>query len=152
MAFETVIVEYPAKHLVGMKVQTNMQKSFEDSPKVWQDFTPRMAEVNKEPKESFGVSVMINENDFDYWAALESTPQAPLPDGMGTVGVSFGTYVRCTVPSIEKLGDVYMYLYTTWIQGQPGYVVDLGANAFELYPYPWQSNTPFEVFMPIKKA
>ena len=150
--FEIKIVEYPTKQLAGMKIQTNMQKAMEDCPKVWETFMPHMAEVNKEPKESFGVSVMINENDFEYWAALEIAPHSPLPDGMQTVGLTSGTYACCTVPSIEKLGDAYMYLYTTWIQGQSqsGFVMDSEANAFERY-YDWDPSKPFEIYMPIKK-
>jgi len=154
LTFETVIVEYPAKRLVGMKVRTNMQSAMEDCYGAWNAFMPRMAEVNGEPEESFGVSVMINENDFDYWTALEATTQGPLPDGMQVVNIASGTYVRCTVPNMEKLGDAYIYLYTTWNQSQSHaeYVLDMEVGSFERYPCDWQPDTPFEIYAPLKKS
>jgi len=151
MSFEIRIVEYQDKRLAGIKVQTNMENSTKDCSALWRVFTPRMAEINKDPKESFGVSVMLNENDFDYWAAMELVPGVPLPDGLQCVDILPGTYVCCIVPSIEKLGDVYMYLYMDWLKSQTKYALNQGANSFERYPCPWQPDTPFEIYMPIKK-
>ncbi|MDR0499037.1 MAG: GyrI-like domain-containing protein [Holophagales bacterium] len=148
--FETSIVEFPTKKLVGMKVRTSMEKAGADGGALWQAFTPRMSEVCKEPKGMFGVSVMVSESEFDYWAALEMTPEEPLPEGMGEVTILKGAYVRCTVPSIEKMGDAYMYLYTEWSGGQTKYVINQEASAFEHMPGDWQMGKPFDIYVPIK--
>jgi len=152
MGFEVRILEYPAKCLAGMSVRTSMQKSSEDCTKAWAVFMPRMSEVNSQPSESFGVSVMINENDFDYWTALEMAVGSPLPVGMQTVDISAGTYACCTVPSIEKLGDAYMYIYTEWLKANPEYALNMESHCFELYPHNWNPSVGFEIYMPIKKA
>jgi AraC family transcriptional regulator len=152
MSFEVKILEYPAKHLAGVKVRTDMQKSLEDCQRAWAMFMPRMNEVNSQPLESFGISVMINENDFNYWAALELAAGTSLPDGMQTVDISAGTYARCTVPSIEKLGDAYMYLYTGWLKTNPEFALNMESHCFELYPCNWNPSVGFEIYMPIRKA
>jgi len=151
VSYEVKIVEYQAKHLAGIKVQTNMQNSTKDCSAIWAAFASSMLTINKDAKESFGVSVMLNENDFDYWAAVEVVPNQPLPDGVQCVDILPGTYLRCTVPSIEKLSDVYMYLYLVWPKSQTEYVLNQEANSFECYPSTWQANTSFDVFMPVKK-
>ncbi len=38
MSFETAIIEFPAKHLIGMKTHTNLQKAQADCPAIWQTF------------------------------------------------------------------------------------------------------------------
>ncbi|MCL1892919.1 MAG: GyrI-like domain-containing protein [Holophagaceae bacterium] len=151
MDFKIVIVDYPAKQLVGVKVLTNMKTAIEDCPKAWQNFMPRMTEVCSSPQESFGVSVMLNENDFEYWAAVEMNPQLPMPEGLEMVSIKSGTYACCTVPTIERLGEAYTYIFSTWLQGQSEYVANYEANSFELYQTNWQPSSPFEICMAVKK-
>jgi AraC family transcriptional regulator len=153
MTFEVAIVEYPAKRVAGLKIETNMQNAMQDCPKAWEAFMPRMTEVDKEAKEAFGVSVIIDENEFGYWAALEIGQNQAIPDGMSAVEISAGTYACCTVPSMEKLGDAYMYLFDAWIkgQGQGGYTYNMKANTFERY-CDWDPSKPFEIYMPVMKA
>ena len=152
MGFEVKILEYSAKQLAGMKVRTNMQKSAEDCTKAWAAFMPRMHEVNSQPPESFGVSVMINESEFDYWTALEIAVGSTLPDGMQTVDIFAGTYAMLTVPSIEKLGEAYMHIYTDWLKANPEYALNMGSHSFELYPGNWNPGMGFEIYMPIRKT
>jgi len=116
-------------------------------------FMPRMKEIASQPIESFGASAMINENDFDYYAALEIADGAPLPDGMETLDIPAGTYACCFVPSVEKLGEAYMYLYTDWLKANPEYALDAGnPHCFELYPSNWNLGVGFELLMPVRKA
>jgi len=155
MGFKVKITKYPAKHLAGMKVRTNMQKSTEDCPKLWGTFMTRMHEIKGQPVESFGVSEIIDDTDFDtfdYWAALELLGNTPLPEGMGTVDIKPGTYARCIVPKIEKLGEAYMYLYKDWLKANPQYVPNIKHNCFELYPGNWNPGVGLDIYMPIQKA
>ena len=62
--FNVTIVEHPAKRLTGIRVRSNMAKAQEDCPALWQRFYPSYAQVM--PAAAYGVTVMINAEDFDY--------------------------------------------------------------------------------------
>lgn len=154
MNFELAVVEFPAKHLIGMKLATSMQKAQTDCPALWQAFGPRIIEIpscESGCKGSFGVSVMLNENEFEYWAAVEAAPGTAIPDGMASMEISAGHYVKCTVPGVENLGAAFMYVYGRWAAEQSEYVLNMHAPGFELYPPDWRLNDSFEIYAPVTK-
>ena len=155
MSFEITVVEFPATHLIGMKVRTNMQNAQKDCPAIWQTFGPRIIEIpggDCVGKGAYGISVMVNENDFDYWAAVESQTESPLPDDMDTIDIPAGHYARCSIASLEKLGEAYMFVYGPWIQGQNEFTLDMSGVSFELYPSHWNPGEAFEIYVPVKKT
>ena len=139
--FDITVVEYPKKHLVGVKVRTTMQKGVVDCPALWESFMPRMGELPS--GSAYGVCVMLNAEEFDYWAALETDVNAAVPEGMCCIDVPAGEYAKCTV-DMEKLRDAFTYLYAE-------YALDGQAPSFELYPANWQPGGSFEIFAPVKK-
>ncbi len=156
MSFEVTIVELSTKKLVGMKVRTNMQNAMSDCPAIWQTFGPKSDELTGgacADLPGYGVSVMVNENDFDYWAALEISPATKALEGMETIDVSAGVYAKCSVPGLAKLGEAYMFLWSQWLSAQDEYVYDAAVPSFELYPAHWNtdSDCAFEIYMPVRK-
>lgn len=150
--FEVTIVEYPAKRLTGTKVSTTMQKAMQDCPALWHTFGPRIGELltaDSDCQGAYGISVMLNAEDFDYWAAVETS--AAVPADMAQIDIPAGPYASCTVPSIDKLGDAYMYIYGEWPKSQTAYACNEQALSFELYPTEWQPSDPFKIYMPLKK-
>jgi AraC family transcriptional regulator len=99
---------------------------------------------------AFGVSVMVNDNDFDYWATIEAAPDTAVPAGMDTIGISASLYVRTTT-SMDKLGEAFMYVYTQWVHEQSEYTLDMQGACFELYPPNWQPSGAVEVYSPVVK-
>lgn len=148
------VVEYPAKRLIGMKVRTSMAKADTDCGALWQAFGPRLEELPKGAggRGSYGVSVMLNAEDFDYWAAVEMAPSAAVPDGLGGLGLPAGLYAKVTVPNLDRLGPAFMYLYEAWPKSQPGYAINYQVPCFELYPPNWQVTDALEAFMPVIKV
>lgn len=146
--FEIKIVDLPAKGLMGIKVRTNMEKAREDCPALWQKFCPQMPQIFG--KESYGLSIMLNAQDFDYWAAAEA-PAGAAPAGMENVTIPAGAYARCTVPNLESIGAGYMFMYQTWLGGQQEWKLNDQAPCFELYPAGWNPSMPFDLFMPVKR-
>ena len=151
MSLEIAVVSFPAKHLLGVKVRTSMQSSATDCPALWQAFSPRIAEMFMMGNATFGVSVMVNENDFDYWAAVESSSNTAVPDGMETTEIPAGLYAQCNVPSLEQLGEAFMYVYSQWIREQSEYTLDMHAPCFELYPPNWQPSDAVAIYVPVLK-
>lgn len=145
--FEISVVDFSAKQLMGIKVRTSMAKAREDCPALWQKFCPQMPETYG--KESYGLSVMLNAEDFEYWAAVEVDGQ--IPAGIEATGIPAGSYVRCTVPNLESIGAGYMYIYQTWLGGQQEWKLNEQAPCFELYPADWNPGRPFDLFMPVRR-
>lgn len=152
--YQVTIVERPAVHLTGMKVKTTMQKAMLDCPALWQGFGSRIAELQPVGNPcfgSYGVSAMLNAEDFEYWAAIETMPSSAVPAGMATLDLPAGLYACCTIASIEKLGEGYTYLYEAWPDSQSEYTYDERAVCFELYPINWQPTDALEIYVPLKK-
>lgn len=150
--YNETIVELPPRHLVGRKVRTTMAKAPVDCSALWQDFGAGFDSLGlKDVRGSFGVSVMLDAENFDYWAAVEFDPARPVPEGLESFDLPGGLYARAEVPNLEKLGPGYMYLYEQWPKKQPDYAVNFQGASFELYPTNWQPTGPLEIFMPLVK-
>lgn len=146
--FEASVVDLSAKQLVGIKVRTSLAMAKQDCPALWQKFCPQLPDIFM--KESYGISIMLNAHDFDYWAAAE-TSEGVCPAGLEPVGIPAGPYARCLVPNLESIGDGYMFLYQTWLAAQTEWKLNEQAPCFELYPADWNPSMPFEVYMPVAR-
>ena len=152
--YNATIVSHPPKHLIGMKVLTSMQKASVDCPALWQAFDSRIRSVLPAGcacKGSYGLSVMLNAEEFYYWAAVEADLLRELPPDMEYIDILAGQYVRCPVPNLENLAGAYMFLYGTWLNDQSEYTLNEHAPCFEQYPPNWRLSDSFEIFMPIEK-
>lgn len=158
MNFEFNVVSLPSKILKGLFVETSMEKAAQDCPALWQNFGQTLtnsAQCNSISKtsESFGVSQMIDENRFKYWAAVEESFIPENLKNFSDLPIEGGLYVQCTVPSLEVLGEAYTAIYTKWITEQTEYELNLQGVSFELYPKDWQFALPLSIYAPIiKKA
>ena len=94
---------------------------------------------------------MLDAETFDYWAAGD--PQgAPTPQDMARVDIPAGAYARCQAPNLERIGDGYMHIYRTWLQGQKEWTLNEQAPCFERYAANWTPDMPIDLFVPVKKA
>lgn len=145
--FNVTIVEYPAKRLTGIKVRTNMAKAQEDCLALWQRFCPDCTQDM--PAAAFGVSVMLDAENFDYWAAVEDK-DGRLPADLEHVDIPAGKYAVCSVPNLASIGEAYMFIFQKWLASQQAYAYNEQAPSFELYPPHWSPENPFEIYMGIK--
>ena len=148
--FDVSVAEYPARRLVGMKVRSTMAKAARDCPAIWEEFGPKMGALEAAGG-SFGVCIMVNADDFDYWATVEANPSVPVPPEMGVIELPAGLYAKAAVPNLEKLGEAYTFLYTNWLEEQTAYACDEAVPCFEWYPPDWQPSQALEAFMGVKK-
>lgn len=152
--YQIAIIECPAKHLSGMKVRTTMHKAKQDCTTLWQNFASRIGELLTDHSNwppCYGVSVMLNAEDFDYWAVVETPASISVPAGMSNISLQPGQYAKCTVSELEKIDEGYTYLYEVWPNSQSEYTYDEQASCFELYPANWHPAQPFDIYMPLKK-
>ena len=145
--FTVTIVEYPAKRLTGIKVRSNMAKAQEDCLALWQRFCPDCTQDM--PAAAFGVSVMLDAENFDYWAAVEDK-DGRLPADLEHVDIPAGKYAVCSVPNLASIGEAYMFIFQKWLASQQAYAYNEQAPSFELYPPHWSPENPFEIYVGIK--
>lgn len=155
MNFEVAVVEFPTKHLIDMKVSTDMQKAQTDCPTMWQTFGPRIVEIpggGCVGKGAYGVSIMLNENDFDYWAAVEAASGTAMPDGMAAFDFPAGLYAKCRIASLENLGEAFTYVYGLWIFDQPEYGLNCKPPASNCTRRAGGSAMPWKSMCPSRKS
>ncbi len=150
--FSVEVVDHPAVRLVGMKIRSTLPNASIDCPALWQQFLPRdIGELLGGGKNAYGVSIMLNDHEFDYWAAAEIDPKLPVPDDMESVELAHGTYACCSVPGYSALDAAYEYLLHCWLRDQNTSAREHHAHCFELYPSYWHPSIAFRLFVPVKR-
>ncbi len=150
--FKINLVEREACRVVGLKVRTTMAQAAIDAPRQWEEvFCPRMAEIKGFPTCSFGVSVMADEKNLDYWTALPLLPGATVPQGMETLDLPAGLYAECHVNSPIDMVAAYGFIHKDWMPGS-GYDYRLkDAPCYELYPTDHLTTGHLSIYMPLRR-
>ena len=88
----------PAFEVVGMKYRGRNEKN--EVPELWEQFVPRMGEVNHRVDLTVSYGLMDNydeaSGEFDYVASVEVSSSEELPPGMVRVKVVPSTKVDTT--------------------------------------------------------
>ena len=155
--FAVSVTQRPHTRLFGISVRTDMSKAPVDGHHLWEKvFAPRMHEISgKKPDEyhgpSYGIAVMIDEQYFDYWAAMPAPEGLPLPEGMRQIELPAGLYAGCEVSSLAQLGEAYCYLYEAWPKTVKEYALNMQAPSFEYYDQRFCESGALEVYVPVLK-
>lgn len=154
--FDIEIVEYPAKHLVGIRVRTTIPQSSIVCPPVWREFLGRLKEFpGKTRNKVYNLYKMVDRRvSFDYWVAVETPGDFSVPRGMESFDLSANQYARCCVPNQAAILMAYNEIFGTWVQQQDEYDVDMTGPCFELYPARWKPEDAFDLYasvIPLKK-
>ena len=156
MDFEFAVLEFPETKVAGIKTGTNLQNMQKDCAALWESFGPRvygelaMHQSIPEMPATYGIWKMIDKDRFEYWAAIEIDSEDKLPADLEILTLPLSMYVTCQVPGISKLGDAYREAYEQWPGSQTDYVLDKEGIGFEHYPYRWQKEDEFEIYVPVK--
>jgi predicted transcriptional regulator YdeE len=152
--FAIKIVERPAVKAAGLKVHTSLDKASVDCPKLWgENFAPNYMETFPcdGSGNSYGVSVMTSETEFDYWAVMPLGNGAKVPAGLEEITIPGGAYAECPVKSLQEMGEAYTYIYTAWSAAQKDYAVNFQAPCLELYTTDYLKNGSLTVYAPVVK-
>ena len=156
--FAVSVSQRPSVRLFGVSVSTSMSKIAVDGHQLWEKvFAPRIHEVSgKKPDEyhgpSYGLCIMTDEQHLEYWAAAPAREGLSLPEGMREVELPAGLYAGCLVPSLDRIGEAYAYLYETWPKTQKEYAPSMHLPCFEYYDSRFCESGAFEVYAPVLKA
>ncbi|RUS65539.1 hypothetical protein CUZ56_02838 [Saezia sanguinis] len=156
MDYKFSVVELPETLIAGITVQTDMQNASQTCSALWESFEAQV--INKIPAaampqnpDAFGVSRMLDEQRFIYWAAIEVQSADNLPAGMQTIRIPAGLYVGGQIPGLDKLSDAYTALFMQWPQSQNTYALDMQGISFELYRCGWQMHDPLSLYASVVK-
>lgn len=155
MKFTYTVKEFSEKQLAGISVQTDMSKAMQDCPTLWQTFGQRLTSLAQQGitmpvPGGYGVSVMLDENRFTYWAAVECGAADALSKELQAFVLPGGAYVHCKINSLAEMGDAYHEMYMTWPQLQSQYEIDMTRPCFEFYDINWEVDGSLELYAPVK--
>lgn len=107
------VLEFPQKNLAGIKVRTSMSQANADCSALWQTFGSRLGGLLPPGpcRGAYGLSIMLNTEDFDYWATIEVDSPAATPTGLQSIEIPAGPYAKLTVSNLEKVQAAYTFLY-----------------------------------------
>lgn len=131
--------------------------------KLWEEFLPRQGEIAKPGRAgAFGVCRCIpgaTDGSFEYVAAFEARPDAPLPEGMIEVAIPEGEYVRhrfvgvenCMQAWQEAAGKLAADAEWTGFCNGPGDCRCAERPCFEYYPPEFDGRGPAWVYIPVHR-
>ncbi|MDR2935005.1 MAG: GyrI-like domain-containing protein [Candidatus Adiutrix sp.] len=145
---EVEIEERLPFRLAGLKVRTGMASAKADCQRLWGEFVRMMPEAASFADFSYGVSVMIAENEFDYWAGLPLDRGRPVPAGLAALDVPGGVFAACRLSNLESLPLAYKRLYGSPL---PGFEPSFEAPCYEQYPADYAKSGLLTLYAPVRR-
>lgn len=147
------IVEKAAFTVMGRSKSFNMETSYSEIPKFWQEHMS--SGENNRVCGQFGICIDSNGKNFDYLIADLYKPWEDVPDGYVTRAVPAGTWAvfPCRGALPKALQDVNTQIWSEWLPNCREY--KLGGNYnIEMYAPPADDpdKTYSEIWVPVVKA
>jgi predicted transcriptional regulator YdeE len=144
---EPQIIKKPAFDVVGLLYKGKNENN--DISRVWDQFLPRVDEINHKAPDAFGVcGEMEPDGSFQYLAGFQVSEVAGLPDRMTHWTVPEQSYAAfpCTLQTIR---DTFDHAYQDWLP-QSDYQRADGPD-FEFYPPEFDANagTGMFIYLPV---
>lgn len=140
--------------IVGLKIETSMHDSAAMIPKLWEQFIPRISEINNNLSTDvcYGYCVMKNKDDFSYYAASGVSDDSKMPEGMESDTIPGKKYaVFQHKGKLETLNDTYQNIPTELHKAN---LKDVGPW-FELYDERYkhdEDDSEFDIYVGIEEA
>ena len=108
------IVTLPAFRAIGLAWSPQDE---DDIPAMWQRFLQREHEIaDARPGSSYGLCQPLPDGSWRYLAALQTAPDAPVPDGMAAVDVPAQRYARFQHRGpVSGLPDTFRAIHGSWL-------------------------------------
>lgn len=142
--------------VVGLQRQTEMGKTMEHLPKLWDQFMSRMSEIKNRTKENVGYGISISSDPmpkkFTYVAGAEVTDDSEIPDGMTSITIRPGKYVVFTHKGpVARVGETYDAIWKEWLPTS-GKRIDMTAPCLERYDERFKDddNSVMEILFPLE--
>jgi AraC family transcriptional regulator len=148
LELKPTFVTKPAFTVVGLHITTKPKSP--EIPKLWDQFVPRLDEVQNVSELDVSYGVMASAGDsMDYMAGSPVREAIELPAGMTRWDIPEATYAvfESTIPTIEKTFD---YIFGAWLPASD-YQHNSGP-VLERYGETFSPDTPVvSIYIPIVK-
>ncbi|MBD3362826.1 helix-turn-helix domain-containing protein [Candidatus Dojkabacteria bacterium] len=152
--------------IVGIKCKTTLKDNEENKtiPKMWQEFIPRMKEIENRTDHYVSYGVCLNneeidvedfesDTEYEYMCAVEVENFDDIPEDMLTRTIPKQKYAVFTHRgSLSNLSKTYDYIYGTWASKSEYQLA--GGDDFELYDDRFTPQFPqkseMDIYVPIK--
>jgi predicted transcriptional regulator YdeE len=155
------IVEFGPFHTIGISLIGNEPTKCKF---VWeQGIFPRTSEILKPTRPlAFGFCRCVpgaTADTFEYVAAFEALPDAPVPPGMIAVDIPRTQYIAIPVASLAVIGEAWHSIPSA-VAAHPGYTAHCGPTGcdcahfptFEYYPHTFPKDGRLFVYVPVSKT
>lgn len=136
--------------VVGIKKSFNVETSYREVPKFWDEWFHDM----KGLKGMFGVCTDMDGKNFDYWIADLLMPFAEIPEDCSTYQIPGGLWAvfKCKGPLPESMQSVNTKIWSEWLPSLQGYTF-AGNYSLEAYTPPAEdpADTISYICIPLKK-
>src|ERR1043165_355984 len=157
---EPQIKSLPEKKLVGMHIKTSLSEN--RTPELWRSFMPRRKEILNTMgtdlyslrvyADSFDISAMNYQTQFDKWAAVEVLSFDDVPAGMEPLLLTGGQFAVFNYRgSAADAEPFFRHIYFEWLP-KSGYVL-VSRPHFEILGEKYKNNHPDseeEIWIPVK--
>ena len=153
---EPEIKEMKGLKIIGLQCQTQMGKTMQDLPKLWDEFMARMNEIkNRIGKDvAYGVSTTDDPTGqkFYYLAGIEVSDDSAIPHDMTSMKIAAKKYaVFIHKGPVSKIGETYEVIFNEWLPSSRKNV-DMKAPHLERYDERFKDdeNSVMEILVPLK--
>lgn len=146
----------PGFKIVGLQCDTEMGKTMEHLPKLWDQFMPRISEIKNcvDVKVGYGVSTAEDPTSkkFKYLAGVEVTDDREIPSGMVSITIKPRKYAVFTHKGpVARIGETYDAIWKEWLPAS-GKKIDMRAPCLERYDERFRDdeNSVMEILFPLE--
>lgn len=152
------IVEIGHMVFVGMHCRTTLKTNM--IPQLWDNYMPRMSEVQNivNPETGYGICFyenitdFTNETPFSYMACQEVSDTSNIPKEMSTREIAPAKYALFTHKGpVNTLQETYLNIYNKWLP--EGGFIPAKADMFELYDERFkfgEATSEMDIYIPIE--
>jgi predicted transcriptional regulator YdeE len=123
---------------------------------LWDQFMPRLGELGIDPTHwtAYGVAreipgVEVSEK-WEYLAATEASPEAPLPEGMVAWEIPALTYATLPAHDLPGIGPASNYFYQEWLPNSTEW--EMGDPfMMEVYPETFSQDLAIYLHFPVRR-
>ena len=142
--------------LIGLQCETEMGKTMERLPKLWDQFISRSSEIKNRINERTGYGISIADDPtskkFTYIAGVEVTDDSEIPHGMISTTIRAGRYaVFKHKGPVARIGATYDAIWKEWLPVSKQ-KINMKAPCLERYDERFRDddNSVMEILFPLE--
>ena len=158
---EISLLSFTPITLIGLYATTSLAGA--GTPALWRNFGPRIKEIGNRADDwryslrvypaDLSLDRLTPDTEYREWAAVAVQEGTPVPDGLESLELAGGLYVRCLHRGLPgEIGNTVNFLFGQWLPTS-GYDVDNSRPHFERMAPDYRPDDPEaqeEMYVPLR--